>query len=194
MLKKKLTSQGGFASTEFALVLPILVVMAFATLDIGRMIFARSVVANVSREGGSLASREIKSGPDLAALLQASGTPLDLNAEGKIYISGLAAGQSGQSSDPTCTDGTTSGGLADSEVVSPCSEANFGLAPGLYNRLVFDEAQQTADISELTVVKVYYAFEPITPVFTMMGSSILNVDKNGDSTDDSILLSSTSIF
>ena len=35
---------------------------------------------------------------------------------------------------------------------------------GLFNHLVFNASHQTADISEITVVEVFYKYKPITPL------------------------------
>jgi Flp pilus assembly pilin Flp len=48
----------GVAAVEFALILPMLLVMVFGIIDIGRLIQAKLIITSVSREGGSLASRE----------------------------------------------------------------------------------------------------------------------------------------
>jgi hypothetical protein len=34
----------------------------------------------------------------------------------------------------------------------------------MYNHLVYKDANRTADLSELTVVEVYYEYRPITPL------------------------------
>ncbi len=71
-------NERGVALVELALLLPLLVVLAFGVIDLGRLIHARLVVTNVSREGGSLASRDIQTGNDLITMLQSSATPFNL--------------------------------------------------------------------------------------------------------------------
>jgi len=46
----------GQALTEFALVLPIFFVLILGTLDVGRVVLANDMVANVAREGARYAS------------------------------------------------------------------------------------------------------------------------------------------
>ncbi len=58
---------------EFCLILPVLLVLVFAIIDFGRLIHARLIITNVTREGGNLASRDIKSGNDLITMLQVVG-------------------------------------------------------------------------------------------------------------------------
>jgi Flp pilus assembly protein TadG len=47
--------QGGQSLTEFALVLPVLMLLVIAVLDFGRAVYAYSVVANAAREGARFA-------------------------------------------------------------------------------------------------------------------------------------------
>ncbi len=68
-------------------------VLAFGVIDLGRLIHARLVVTNVSREGGSLASRDIQTGNNLIAMLQSSATPFNLQTQGRIYVTRINAGK-----------------------------------------------------------------------------------------------------
>jgi hypothetical protein len=150
----------GVAALEFALILPLLLVMVFGIIDIGRLIQARLIITNVSREGGSVSSRY----PIDVTMLQESGKPLDLNGSGRIYISKISAGNS-QSPYPAISrlvDGA--GNLPE---VSSSIQDDFqylGLSKELYDHLVFNSEHQTSDISEVTVVEVYYGYTPITPL------------------------------
>jgi Flp pilus assembly protein TadG len=158
----------GIAALEFALILPLLVILAFGIIDFGRLINARLVITNVSREGGNLASRyrdvEIQAqANDLLNLLQISGKPLDLDTYGKIYITKILAGTSTHTQ-PTIAAQVGKGNLSvSSKIVG--SSSTMGLSQqGLFNHLVFNASHQTADISEITVVEVFYKYKPITPL------------------------------
>ncbi len=65
------------AALELALIVPILLVLAFVIIDFGRLIQARLVVANLSREGGSLASRDIDTATGIVTMLQSGGSPAE---------------------------------------------------------------------------------------------------------------------
>ena len=44
-------------------------------------------------------------------------------------------------------------------------KANLGLTPAIFNLyLEYDSGQKAADISDVTVVEVFYNYTPITPV------------------------------
>ncbi len=174
--------ENGAAVVEFALILPILAVMIFGVIDFGRFIEARLVITNLSREGGSLASRDIKSGNDLIAMLQSSSSPLDLkNGLGRICISTINAGKTGTNTD---TEPIIGAQFVGGNLDVPCAIGSVGGSPvglpgALYAHLVYDEENKTSDIADLTVVEVFYKYKPITPLPSFIASILL---KDGDGT------------
>ncbi len=157
----------GASTVEFVLILPVMLTMFCAIIDLGRLIQARLVLTNVAREGGSLGSRDIQSAANLISMLQSAASPLDIKASGKIYIWKIRAGTTEYHPNPTIDLNTSKNG-GDLSVLSSIgtSEANLGLTPALYDQLVFDpdENKNTANISEVTVVEVFYKYMPITPL------------------------------
>ena len=156
----------GAALLELALLLPILVVLAFGVIDLGRLIHARLVVTNVCREGGSLASRDIQTGNNLIAMLQSSATPFNLQAQGRIYVTKIKAGETQANSLPYIDSRFQGGAYAvSSSIGGNVGQAPTGLSTTLYNHLRFEPApQSTSDISEISVVEVFYYYRPITPL------------------------------
>jgi hypothetical protein len=174
--------ENGAAAIEFALMLPILVVMLFGVVDFGRFVHARLVITNLSREGGNLASRDIKSGDDLIAMLQSSSGPLDLkNERGRICISRVDAGTDDEdgSIEPRIGAQFTGGSLDVSCTAGSVGDNPAGLGEALYKHLVYDEEKKTSDLGGLTVVEVFYKYTPITPLPGFIASILL---KDGDGT------------
>jgi hypothetical protein len=167
-LRKLNMGKKGIAALELALILPILLVLVFGIIDFGRLIRARLIVTNVSREGGSLASRSISSGNDLLNMLRSSGTPLDFNGSGRIYVSRIRAGTSNNPKPYIDTSNQLpwfAGSLGVTSVIHDGGASYYlGLSPALYNHLVFNPVNQTSDIAEVWVVEVYYKYKPITPL------------------------------
>lgn len=155
----------GIATVEMAMVLPLMIIMVFAIIDFGRLIQARIIVTNIAREGGSLASRDALPVPNLVAMLQAGGTPLNMIAGGRIYIWRISAGTSARSPDPWIdpTLSASAGGLNVPSSISS-GQANLGLTSQLYRHLEFDPDNQSSDISNVTVVEVFYKYSAITPI------------------------------
>jgi hypothetical protein len=188
-LRELKVGERGVAALELALILPMLLIMAFWVIDFGRLIQARLIVTNVSREGGSLASRDISFGADL---LQSSGAPLDLNGSGRIYVSKIKAGTSITAPDPhpnpyiDPNSSWSAGSLGVSSVIG--GQSYLGLSPALYNHLVFNPVNQTSDIAEVWVVEVYYKYKSITPLPKFIQNILITPGYDG------MIIGSKSVF
>lgn len=168
----------GIALLEFALILPVLIIMAFGVIDFGRLIQTRLIISNVSREGGSVASRETAIDPNFLNLLITSAKPLDLaGGDGKIMITRIVAGVSEEKPSPTIQDFYSAGGLGRGSIIG-ADNLYLGLPMNLYNHLLFKPENKTSDISEITVVEVYYRYRPITPLPNFI-EGILMPDNGG---------------
>lgn len=165
-------AQRGTALIEFTLSLPLLLVLVFGVMDFGHLVEQRMILTNVSREGGSLASREDPLDPNLLAVLAASGQPLKLDgADGRIIVTKLKAGTSLASPTPTVTTQVTIGSLPMTSSISE-KALNAGLTSALYQHLVFNGANNTADIAQVTVVEVFYKYHPVTPLSYFLGGML----------------------
>ena len=133
---------------ELAFILPILVVLVFGIVDLGRLIQARLVVTNVSREGGSLASRDIRDGAALISMLQSSASPLDLkNANGRIWLTKIKSGTTAGDPDPYIHRRYTGGTLvAASSITGSVGDTPAGLSSVLFNHLRYNSTNNTSDI------------------------------------------------
>lgn len=156
-------TEKGIAALELALILPILLVLVFAIIDLGRLIQARLIVTSVSREGGTLVSHLDVSatGTDIITILQNSSKPLDLVNLGKVYVSQVDSGKTAGSPDPVLTSQTGGGKLA---VSSRINAALTGLPTTIYNRLTYNAASLSADVLCVKVIEIYYLYRPITPL------------------------------
>ena len=163
----------GASAVEFAIILPILIMMVFGAIDFGRLFHARLIMTNVAREGASLASRDIQSATDLLTMLQSGSNPLDMRNYGRIFIWRIKAGVSRSSPYPTI-DNTASAATGSLVVTSSIGtgKPNLGLDGDVYQHLIFDTGNAAADIGDITVVEVFYQYRPITPV--VIGNKILS--------------------
>ena len=182
-VRLKMSGERGIAALELALILPVLLVLSLGVIDFGGLIHSRLIVTNVSREGGSLASRGFKSGSDLVNMLQHSGNPLDLTGVlGKIYITSIKAGRldsdGGIHPPEIPADGVTTGGELGVNSSIGNGKTNLGLSSILYDHLVYKSENSTSDIDELTVVEVFYKYRPITPLPKFI-ENILLTDGDG---------------
>ncbi len=177
----------GVALIEFAFVLPVLLMIGFATIDFGRLIQTRLILTNVSREGASIASRDIVIDPSLSGLLIASSYPLDIaGSDGRFYITRISAGKSKDDPLPSISTQVVRGMLGAASRYTP-DVPYFGLSSTLYDHLVFKTANSSADISEVTMVEIFYKYRPITPIPGFI-PGILKSDGGG------LIVSSRAIF
>ena len=158
--------QRGAALVELAFLLPILIVMVLGIIDFGRLIHARLVVTNVSREGGSLGSRDIRVGNQLVNMLLSSAAPFNLSGgDGRIYVTKIRAGESLLDPEPYIHSRATGGTLdVPSGITGNVGDTPGGLQNPIYGHLRFREANNTSDISEVTIVEVFYLYRTITPL------------------------------
>lgn len=195
----RLRSQKGMATVEFSVIASMALLMAFVIVDFGSLIQAQAVVTNITREAGSLASRDLKTGSDLMTLMEKSSSPLDFENHPtlyKMYVVKVNAGDA-NNPNPTCSNSQTAqdngyyseaGQLQNpgstftgAHVVSPVDEPNCGLPQSLYDLLVYnqDPTVQASPVSQFTVVKTYWVHQPMTPlegVLKASGNSAMNFD------------------
>ena len=222
MRRNRIRSQKGMATIEFTGVALVLMVVAFGIVEFGSLILAQAVVTNVTREGGSLASRDLENDEEILEYLVASTSPLNFSDDKnqyKIYIATIEAGDSANN-EPNCivtvtgdkTEGTLDEvDLGGHHVVAPDPSEQCDLPDDLWGLLTYDENLGEfggVALSQLTVVKIYYHQEPLTPLVSLLdlaahagGTTIYNYDgsqtvpKTPDlQTYDSFLISSKAIF
>lgn len=196
----RLQRQEGLATLEFAMMATVLLTLAWAVIEFGSLLQAQSVVTNMTREGGSLASRDLKTGPELFLLLERSSSPLEFERhpnQFKMFLARVQAGISPEFPVPTCTV-YEHGTLSSPNVMSPTNHPYCGLTPALYEWLQFNDQAQASPLPQLTVVSVYYAHRPLTPLEGVLSlssdGSLLDVDLDQDTVDDAILIQSRAIF
>jgi hypothetical protein len=182
----------GASLLELALLLPILVVLLFGIIDLGRLIHARLVVTNVSREGGSLACRDLKSGTNIISLLQASATPFNLQGnQGQIYITKIGAADLSDTPPhpvPWIISKDQGGTLGMISSIGGDVNGNLqsGLSQTMVNHLTLGAGNAAPHITGVTVVEVFYRYMPITP----LPNFIQGMFNSGGG----ILISSKSVF
>ncbi|MRW94618.1 pilus assembly protein [Duganella sp. FT80W] len=89
----------GLAAVEFALLLPVLLVLLIALVDVARALQANMILVNLSREAANLASRGklqlSENAQTIIGQVAASAPPLDMNNKGMIYITRIMGSTSG---------------------------------------------------------------------------------------------------
>lgn len=183
----------GAVAVEFIIVVSfVLPILLFGIIDMGRLIYARQIVSEVSRVcGGSVFWRANEYGykdientqeaVELLNLLQDAGAPIfstDNEDKWKIIISKIeGAWQLGDL--PTIVRQRPRGQLGvSSSIGQPGESPSQDALPHTYSHLTFDIINQAPDKSELGVVEVFYKFKPITPLPNFI-EGMLGMDGSG---------------
>lgn len=74
------------AFAEFAILLPIFLIVFVGIVDVGRMVYFQQVVTNLCREAANIVSRGASPGEAFAATAAAD-DPLDVSSHGRVIIS-----------------------------------------------------------------------------------------------------------
>lgn len=169
----------GLAAVEFALLLPVLLVMLLPLVDVVRVMRAQLVIVSVSREAANLASRfSLDYSPvRIVNVLSATASPpLNFPARGMIYITRVramlqggvlrhyvyeqtrwAGGWLGAPGSRVWSCGQ--GGVGQFAASGECRDLPPAGAPGSPSVPLL--AGRLADGDEVTVVEVLYDFDPL---------------------------------
>ncbi len=66
--RAKKWNRRGTAAVEFALILPVLVVLVFGIIEFGLLLYDKQVITNASREGARFGVEQAPTRPDLTAI------------------------------------------------------------------------------------------------------------------------------
>jgi Flp pilus assembly protein TadG len=79
----------GTSLIEFALLLPLLLTLTLGVVDFGRAIQFNNIMTAMAREGANLAARTTEDSGAIIVALNATSEPLDMSANGMVYITAL---------------------------------------------------------------------------------------------------------
>lgn len=169
----------GTASVELAILLPLLLVILFAIIDMGRLLDTRQVVIKLAQQGAELGYRTLDyptTTEKLLEVLQKSGNlALDVTAgsakdfatSGKIFFWKINGG-----TPPAIVTALTGSAGSLTVTGSYTTTAPFGVSQTLYNRLASQK------IAAVVVVEVFYQYRPITPLSNLI-LGLLTKDSGG---------------
>lgn len=146
--------QSGQAMVEFVFVLFMLLVLIFALIDFGRVIFDRQVLVNLSREGSNLASRGTSLNDSLTAVINSS-NPLDFQNRGYVIITSIYNNNGTNTVNGQVKQG---GHSMPSRVWKSGGSINLPATP----------VQLPRTNRTLFVTEVFYQYNAITPVGKML--------------------------
>ncbi len=148
----------GQAVLELALSASLMLILVFGLIDLSRAIFDTQVIANLSGQGSSMASRGTTL-TDTAAAVAASSAPLDLNASGRVIVSAVFNSNSVLKLTGQAAQGGITALSRVGSVIGGTATVPAAAAPQL-NQTVY-------------VTEVFYTFQAITPVGNFVSKTFL---------------------
>lgn len=153
----------GIAIVEFAMVLPIMLVLMFGVVELGRAVLTRQVLLNVSREAANLASRGTSMGDAIGAV-QVSAAPLDLPGRGYVILTEVRR------------DANNATRIHQQMGLGATPEASrIGAGIGNTANLPATPTPIPPPGFNLYVAEVFYHSDPITPLGNLLNSAIGDV-------------------
>jgi TadE-like protein len=77
----------GIVAVEFALMVPLLLLLVIPIFDLARIVQANMILTNISREGANLAARSSQDPQTIMNAIAATAPPLDMATNGTMYLS-----------------------------------------------------------------------------------------------------------
>lgn len=160
---KKLRSTRGAADSgqalvEFAISATMMLTLLFGLIDCSRAIYVKQVMANLSGEGSSMASRGTSLSAAATAVIAASG-PLHLSLNGQVIVSSVF----NNGSKIQLIGQVSQGGIGATSLIGSIVGSNASLPSA-----VVPQVNQTIYVTE-----VFYRFQPITPIGNLLSPAVL---------------------
>jgi len=159
-IRTRLSGQGesGQAFIEFTFVALAMIVMLFALIDFGRVIYERQVMVNLTREGSNLASRGTSLTNTLTAITN-SAAPLNISTKGRVILTAVY----NNNGSLVVSNQLSAGGIFASSKVGTTG------GPATLPATAFTIPQSN---QYLYVTEVFYSYAPITPIGKLLSITL----------------------
>ncbi len=178
---KRRAYMGGQSMIEFALIMPILLILLFAVLDLSRAILFNNILINMSREGANLASRTSQNSQFIIDALTHTSAPLEISSRGIIFLSRVKGVDSGSGTVISVVEEQYRSVTGDASLMSRVwlcttweSTGKCALPAAVSARVVI--LPFTLDLGyEVHVVEAIYTYNPLTNFFLKTSPQLYSV-------------------
>lgn len=175
--------QRGQSLTEFAMILPLMLVLVLGVIEVGYALYEAHILAKLAREGSNLISRQTTLQEAQTSIVSATSQPVSFGAKGRLIFSVITTGTGGANLDkPIISQRLTLGTLSAPSKLGDPPTSSYGPAPDyaavnlnndtairvsgpLPNGLVLSAGQS------IYLTEVYHRHDLITP-FERIGVSL----------------------
>jgi hypothetical protein len=185
-----LKKSDGQTMVELALILPVLLLLAFGVFEYSRSVLTKNIITNMSREGANLAARTQTNPQTIMDAIATTADPLDMGANGMIFITEVMGVDVGGTVDPVVQgqDRYVNGGYsANSRVWSGCSSWSGGSCSDVSGNPIADlegdgagtysGMESSLGVGETVfAVEVFYDYAPI--ISYVMGNNLEIYSRN----------------
>lgn len=151
-------NDSGQALVEFALSATLMLTLVFGLVDFSRAIYVAQVIANLSAEGSSMASRGTTLS-DTAAAVVAASAPLNLAVNGQVIVSSVF----NNNNRIQLTAQVSQGGMGATSLIGSVIGGTV-VVPAT----VVPQLNQTVYVTE-----VFCKYQPITPIGNFLTGTVL---------------------
>jgi len=169
MMRRHRTRSRGQALVEFALALPIFLLIIFGLIDTARFVYGHSTLSQATREGARVGAVEaywVGRGDPLGTTYDAS-----CNQPGGPVCPADVTALRADILDATNRMITPFGSIVDADLYTSCDATTAGAPTGAWT----DTDCSSRDVNNLLSVRVVMRFQPITPIIGQFFSSITEV-------------------
>jgi Flp pilus assembly protein TadG len=164
---KLAANESGQAMVELAFLVILLLMLVSASIEFGRALYTMQVMAQLSRQGSNLASRDDTLSNAVAAVI-AGESGLNIAVNGEVIITEIE--NTGTTASPTYTmvGQASSGGISEASHVGTyvSGGGNTATMPGGYITGTLQANQYT------WVTEIFYKFSAITPIGALTNHAV----------------------
>jgi len=123
-------SQHGQSVIEFAMIMPLLLVLVLGVIEVGYALYEAHILAKLAREGSNLISRQTTLQQAQGSIVAGASQPVAFDAKGRLIFSVITTGTGGANLDkPIISQRLVVGTLSAPSKVGDPPSSSYGMAP-----------------------------------------------------------------